>query len=365
MNISGIITEYNPFHNGHQRHIDLTKEMTKCDLLIAVVSGNFCQRGDVSVLNKFEKTAIALNHGIDLVVELPYIYTLQNAGVFGYRSVEILKALGINNLVFGSETNNIEELKKMASLSINIDHLKEIMNNGLSYPKSYGLLASALYPNDILAVSYLRAIEHFGGINAFSIERNSNYHGTEISKFCSASAIRNAILNGEDYSSGTDVIIDEPHFLFELYPYLRRILLTHDKKELHDIFLVSEGIENLLIKNALKYERFDDFLNNTISRRYTKARIQRTIVNIMLQIKKINIDNLSPLNFIRVLGFNEKGQSFLREYNNEDYKIVTQFKNIPKDYKEIEWKATCLYSTLLKNPNEYLKKELRGPIILK
>ena len=176
MNVSGIIVEYNPFHNGHQRHINLTKEITGCDLLIAIVSGNFCQRGDVSVLNKIEKTQIALEHGVDLVVELPFIYTLQNASVFGYHSVELLKALKVNNLVFGSETNNIDELRKMATLSINIDHLKEIMNNGLSYPKSYGLLTSALYPNDILAVSYLRAIEHFDGIKAYSINRNSNYH---------------------------------------------------------------------------------------------------------------------------------------------------------------------------------------------
>ena len=102
MNVSGIIVEYNPFHNGHQRHINLTKEITGCDLLIAIVSGNFCQRGDVSVLNKIEKTQIALEHGVDLVVELPFIYTLQNASVFGYHSVELLKALKVNNLVFGS-----------------------------------------------------------------------------------------------------------------------------------------------------------------------------------------------------------------------------------------------------------------------
>lgn len=365
MNISGIIVEYNPFHNGHLRHIELTKEMTQCDLLIAIVSGNFCQRGDVSVLNKFEKTEIALNHGIDLVVELPYIYTLQNATVFGYRSVEILNALGINNLVFGSESNNLEELKKMASLSINIDHLKEIMSSGLSYPKSYGLLASALYPNDILAVSYLRAIEQFKDIKAISIDRNSNYHDTTLNNICSASAIRLAILNGQDYSKATDATIKDPHFLSELYPYLRRILLTHDKNQLHDIFLVSEGIENLMIKNALKYESFEDFLNNTISRRYTKARVQRTIINIMLQIKKETVNSLSKLNYIRVLGFNEKGQSFLRNFHNEDYRIVTQFKNIPDDYKDIEWKASCLYSTLLKKPNDYLKQELKGPVIIK
>ena len=111
MNISGIIVEYNPFHNGHLYHLNKTKELTNPDLIIAITSGNFTQRGEISIINKFDKTMAALEHGIDLVVELPYIYTLQNSSVFGKRSVELLNKLGINNLVFGSETNNLEELK--------------------------------------------------------------------------------------------------------------------------------------------------------------------------------------------------------------------------------------------------------------
>ena len=365
MNISGIIVEYNPFHNGHIRHITMTRQITDCDLLIAVTSGNFCQRGDVSVMDKFEKTEAALNYGIDLIVELPFIYTLQNASVFGKRSVDILASLGINNLVFGSETANIDELKKMAEMSINIDHLKEIMNTGLSYPKSYGLLASELYPNDILAVSYLRALQKYPDIKAIPIERNSEYHSIELNEICSASAIRNAIKENRDYSKSTPVQIKEAHFIDELYPYLRNLLLTMDKKELSSMFLVNEGIENLMIKNALKYTDYNDFLNNTVSRRYTRARIQRTIVNILLQNKKETVLKLPEMNYIRVLGFNEKGQNFLRNYHNENIKIVTQFKNIPEQYKDIEWKASIIYSSLLNDSNAYLKKELRGPVIKK
>ena len=365
MNIAGIIVEYNPFHNGHLRHINMTKKLTGCDLLIAVTSGNFCQRGDVSVMDKFEKTEAALNHGVDLVVELPFIYTLQNASVFGKRSVDILASLGINSLVFGSETNNIEELQKMAELSINVDHLKEIMNTGLSYPKSYGLLASELYPNDILAVSYLKALQNYPNIKAIPVERNSEYHSTELDEICSASAIRKALKENRDYSKSTPISINEAHFIDELYPYLRNLLLTMDKKQLGNMFLVNEGIENLMIKNALKYTDYNDFLNNTVSRRYTKARIQRTIVNIILQNKKETVLNLPEMNYIRVLGFNEKGQNFLRNYKNENIDIVTQFKNIPEQYKNIEWKASIIYSSLLKDPNAYLKKELRGPIIKK
>ena len=157
MNVTGIIVEYNPFHNGHIYHINKAKEITNADLLIAVCSGNYVQRGEPSIINKFDKTRAALQHGVDLVVELPYIFTVQNASVFGQKSVEILNNLKVNSIVFGSECNNLEELNNFASHSINIDHLKEELDKGNSYPKSYGLLAGSLYPNDILAVSYLKA----------------------------------------------------------------------------------------------------------------------------------------------------------------------------------------------------------------
>lgn len=362
MNITGIVVEYNPFHNGHIRHIKQAKKLTKCDLLIAVTSGSFSQRGDISVIDKFDKTALALEYGVDLVVELPYIYTTQNAKVFGEKSLEILKVLGINNVVFGSETCNIEELKKYAELNIDITKLKEIMSTGTSYPKAYGLLASALYPNDILAVSYLKAIKD-SDIKAFPIKRTSNFHDNKLKKVCSASAIRNAIKNKEDYSIGTPAKIKNAHFNEELYPYLRTLLFTHDKKDLQDIFLVSEGIEGLLIKNAFKYDKYEDFINASISRRYTKSRIQRIILNIILQIKKKDVDNNQELNTIRVLGFNSKGQKFLRDYENENIKLVTQFKNMPEDYKIIEWKVAQLYASLQRKPDKYLKKELKGPVI--
>lgn len=364
MNVTGIIVEYNPFHNGHIKHIKQALKLTKCDLLVAITSGSYCQRGDVSIINKFDKTKAALDYGVDLVIELPYIYTLQNAKVFGEKAIELLNAIGVNNLVFGSETNNIEELQKYAELNINVDYLKEIMATGLSYPKAYGLLASSLYPNDILAVSYLRAIKG-KNIKAFPIKRTTKYHSDVLKKICSASAIRNAIKNKQDYSIGTPIKVKEPHFNNELYPYIRRILMTSSKEELSRIFMVSEGIENLLKKNAYAYDYYDDFINNCVSKRYTKARIQRVLVHILNNISKNEVGNINKLDYIRVLGFNAKGQEYLRNYHNKSYRIVTQFKNIPEDYKNIEWKVASTYALLLKKPKEYLQKELKGPIIKK
>ena len=124
MNLCGIIVEYNPFHNGHMLHINKAKELSRADGTIAVMSGNFCQRGDFSVIDKFAKAEIAINHGVDLVVELPYLYATQNASKFAYGAINVLKACHINHLVFGSETNDIEILKDIASTEINPDHLK-------------------------------------------------------------------------------------------------------------------------------------------------------------------------------------------------------------------------------------------------
>lgn len=362
MNVTGIICEYNPFHNGHLYHINKAKELTNPDVLVCVLSGNYNQRGDISIINKFEKTKAALENGVDLVVELPYIYATQNAYKFGSTAVNILNKLNCNNLVFGSETNNLEELSKYADLEIDVTRLKELMHDGNSYPKAYGLLSGSLYPNDILAVTYLKALKDTN-IKPISIQRTNDYLSTDLDIIASASAIRKAIKENKDYQKATSMKIDNPVFNEDLYPYLRQILFTTPRNKLQEIFLVSEGIEALLIDNAIKYDNYDEFINNSITRRYTKSRIQRVCLQILNQITKQEVNNLPELNYIRVLGFNDKGRNLLKQLKEKE-NIVTLFKNIPKEYKDIEWKTSLTYSLLQKNSNEYLKQELKGPIII-
>lgn len=362
MKVTGIIVEYNPFHNGHIYHINKARQLTNPDLLVAVTSGNYNQRGDLSIINKFEKTKAALNYGVDLVVELPYIYTVQNAYTFGSKAVDILKMLKVNDLVFGSETNNLEELKKYAELEVDVTRLKELMHDGNSYPKSYGLLSSALYPNDMLAVTYLKAIKE-SNINPISIQRTNDYNSTDLKQISSARAIRNAVKQNKDVSESTPIDIKQPVFNESLYPIIRNILFTRSSKELANIFMVSEGIENLLKDNAIKYDNYDDFINNCISRRYTRARIQRVLLHIVNNINKNDVSLIPNMNYIRVLGFNCKGQEYLKQIK-DDCKVVTQFKNIPSPYKDIEWKTSLVYSNLTSNPQEYIKQELKGPIII-
>ena len=364
MKVCGLIVEYNPFHNGHIKHIKEAKKLTKADLIIAVTSGNFTQRGEVSIIDKFEKTKAALNNGVDLVIELPYIYTVQNGSEFAKKAVEILNDLKVSDIVFGSETNNLEELKKMSSFNIKVDNLKEKMKTGMSYPKAYGLLTDSLYPNDMLAVSYLKAISKTN-ITAHSIKRTTNYNNTKLNKIASAKAIRYAIKFNKNYRIATPMCINNPHFTEELYPILRHTLLTRNKSELNKIFLVNEGIENLLIKNAVKYDNYKDFINNSISYRYTNSRINRVCLHILTNVTKADYKKASKDKYIRVLGFNKKGQKYLKTLKNSDINILTQFKNINENSKDIEWKASILYSSLVKKPSLYLIKELKGPIIKK
>ena len=362
MKITGLIVEYNPFHNGHLYHINKAKELTNPDVLVAITSGNFNQRGDISIINKFDKTKAALDNGIDLVVELPYIYTTQNAYVFGSKAVDILNKLNTNYLVFGSETNNLEELKKYAQLEVDVTRLKQLMHDGNSYPKSYGLLSSSLYPNDMLAVTYLKALANTN-IEPISIQRTNDYLSQDLDIISSATAIRKAVKDNLDISKTTPIKINDPIFNEDLYPYIRNILFTHSSEQLSKIFLVSEGIENLLKDNAIKYDNYEDFINNSISRRYTKSRIQRILLQIANNITKNEVSALPDNNYIRVLGFNNKGQELLKSLK-EDVNIVTQFKNIPEEYKDIEWRTSLTYSSLLKDGQDYIKQELKGPIIL-
>lgn len=358
---TGIIVEYNPFHNGHRYHIGEARRLTDPDLLIACMSGPFTQRGDISIIDKYEKTKAALDNGVDLIIELPFIHTVQNAYVFGKQAVSCLDRMGADTLVFGSETNNLEELKKYAELEVDVTRLKQLMHDGNSYPKSYGLLSGSLYPNDMLAVAYLKATKYTGMIPV-SIQRTNDFHSKELDLICSASAIRKAVQEGRDVSSCTPVAIEEPLFNKDLYPYIRRLLFTMDREELSEIFLVSEGIENLLKENAVRYDDYESFMEASISRRYTRSRIQRILVHIACHIRKKDVETLPEADFIRVLGFNEKGRSYLKQMK-ENMNPVTLFKQIPEPYKQLQWKAELLYASYKKDPQNYIRRCLQGPEI--
>ena len=203
----GIICEYNPFHNGHLYHIKKIKEMYPDYTIILVMSGNFTQRGDVSILNKWDKTKIALDNNVDLVVELPFVYSTQSSDLFAEGAISILNALKIDTLVFGTERDNISDLELLADIQINNieyqDKVKEYLSQGLNYATSTNKALEDLTsikvdtPNDLLALSYIKQIKkHNYPIKYINIKRTTSYHGSEVlDNITSASNIRKLYLS--------------------------------------------------------------------------------------------------------------------------------------------------------------------------
>ena len=208
MEVIGIICEYNPFHNGHLYHIKKIKEMYSDSLIILVLNGYFLERGEISILSKEAKTKIALAHGVDIILELPVIYGTQSADTFASISLKILNNFHVNKIIFGSESNEIEKIKEIASKQLDEEYnklVKEYLDNGLNYPTA---LAKALnidfefLPNDLLGISYTKAIiQNNYNIEPITIKRTSAYHDTSSNDhIVSASNIREKIKNNEDIS---------------------------------------------------------------------------------------------------------------------------------------------------------------------
>jgi predicted nucleotidyltransferase len=369
--IAGIVVEYNPFHNGHLYHLNQTKTITGCDLLIAVMSGNFVQRGEPALIDKWTRTKAALNAGADLIIELPFALTVQSASQFAKGAVTLLDLAGCTGLVFGSETNDIETLQIMADCPINVDAIKENLKQGYGYPKAVGMVQGSYAPNDILGIAYLKALKETS-MKAICIQRTNSYHGEELDhEIASATAIRKAILSGLDVSNYTTMAQDLiPSSLISYalyYPYIRLKLLTTSKEELVDLFMMDEGMENHLVKMAMAYDDFESFITKAVSKRYTKARIQRTLAHLMVHTTKLEMKQLTPLNTIRVLGFNDKGRAHLKTLQENEVKIASRFNQIPLSYRRLEHRSTLVYASVLPiaERNRLVQREIEGPVIKK
>ncbi len=365
MKVTGIIVEYNPFHNGHIYHIQQARSITECDVLVAVCSGNFVQRGQPAVIDKWERAKTAVANGVDLVIELPFPFALQSATYFGASAVRLLAMAKADSIVFGSETNNLEELKEISEMSFNIDNFKENMKAGYSYPASYGFMADSYGPNDILAISYLKALQNYPDITPYSIKRTNEYDNPELTgTISSAMAIRKALNEGKDVSSYTvmaDTLTTYPEVTMEkLYPYIRTLLLTTPLEQLREIFLMDEGIENHLVKQANSCRDYASFINNATTKRYTTSRIQRTLCHLLVQNTRSFMNNLPEYDHLRPLAYNRTGQAYLKQLQQQGVKIVNHFSQIIKPYRELEYKVAVVYSMLM--DSEQQEKIIRGEV---
>lgn len=342
MKACGIVTEYNPFHNGHIYHIQQALKLTNCDCMIAVMSGNFVQRGEPAIVDKWSRTRACLMNGVDLVLELPYPFATQSADQFAYGAIHVLANANVSDIVFGSETNDLATLRKICDDLPNLNKSKSV-----SFVKNFSSLYPSFSSNDLLGISYLKALKEYKHITPHTIQRTNAYHSDDMSSsIASASAIRKALLKKQDISNTTIMAKDiiNPFTLEQYYPYLQTLLMNADGNDLASILLMDEGMEQLLKANAKKYFVFEDFLNACVSKRYTRSRIQRTLIQVLTQTKKEEIKNLPPLNYIRILGFNDKGRAYLSTLNKEDCILASKFNQIPEAYRTIELRATQAYA---------------------
>lgn len=354
MNAIGIICEYNPFHNGHKYHILEAKKLDPKAIIILVINGYFLERGEVSILSKEAKTKIALDNGVELVISLPFFYGSQSADNFAYGAIKILNEFKINELVFGSESNDIKKLKKLAreekKLSLKI---KLNLKKGFSYPKALGdsYQEELSTPNDLLGVSYIKAINKINKrIVPVTIKRTNSYHDIDSNdEIISASNIRNKINKKEDITKYVPKGIGE-HIeninLNDLFPYLKYKILTDD--HLEEYLTVDEGIQNKLIKNINKVNNIEELIESIKSKRYTYNRLKRMLVHILIGLKKDDVKKYKELDYIQILGFNKLGQVYLNKLKNKN-EINLKTKNYQSIIYRYEIKSASLYNLISKN----------------
>ena len=357
MNKVGIICEYNPFHNGHIYHLEKVKELFPDSYIVLVLVGNFTQRGDLSVINKWDKTKIALKYNIDLVVELPFNIATSSANYYAKGAIDILNKLDCNYLVFGSETNDIDLFYELANITKNNkeyeNNIKKYLDKGYNYPKACSLALKDVSkkvidkPNDVLALEYVRSIINTNSkIKPISIKRTNSYHEDEItSNIASATSIRKNINNKKLIKNtlpkiSLDLINDvDTNKYFE---YLKYEIITNDN--LNEIDGVDEGIENKLKKEIINCDNLEDFILKIKSKRYSYNRIKRMLLHILTKTKK---DYDKDIHYIRVLGFNDNGKKILKEVkNNINMPIITKYKKEHDYLFKDDINANKLYSLL-------------------
>ena len=388
----GIVAEYNPFHNGHLYQIRKIREIFGKDVFIAVVgSGDFVQRGEISFLDKWEKTQVNLECGVNLVTELPLYYSIQNAEIFSKMATRILDYLGMDIQVFGAEEENIEVLQKVLDLQKSQDYKDKLMGymkKGNSYSTSQRLalkeyeLDGIVKSNNILALEYMREIEKSNlGIKPFIVKREiSEYNEEKVEKerkeFASASFLRNELEKILEEFCGDknlkskklileklekiqkfvpeksfEIILENLEFKIknginfqklkeEIFKIVKYKILTEKKEKIMEIYDINCEIYARIYRGAEISKNYREFLENTKSRNLSNRRVERIILNILLNIKAEMMD--FEINYVRILGFDKKGQEYLkkiRENNNfEDIEGKNSFekKNIFVNWKDIE-----------------------------
>lgn len=391
----GVVAEFNPFHNGHKYLVDALKE-NGVNTVTAVMSESFVQRGECACISPYERVRMALENGVDLVLSLPVQYATASAEFFSDAGVTVLGSLGvIDALGFGAECEKADELKRCAEIITSDEfrpYLEKRLNEGNSFPKARQCaledMGEKLYaeilstPNNILGIEYIKAISgKFPGIDIRPVKRVGASHdsGDLSGEICSASAIRELLKNEADFKkflpSVSFEILKEniekdkaPADYKKLESAVIYKLRTMSAEEFRNLPDISEGLENRLISAIKSSNSLDEILEKVKTKRYTHSRLRRIVLCAFLGITKKDV--LLPVPYIRVLGFNSKGASLLKEAKEKAIlPIVTKssdIKNLGEDAQRtfaLECTARDLFSLSLPVPDE-CGKEMTDKIIV-
>lgn len=360
--ILGIVSEYNPFHNGHLHHLNLSKKISGCSFTVAVMSGNFTQRGDTALVDKWTRAEMALKAGVDLVIELPTLYALSSAENFADGAIKILNSLGVVDYIsFGSEIGEIAPLNDVASILYKepkefSNLISKQLKSGLSYPKARELAVSMYFgssskkfkevlenPNNILGIEYLKALKkHRSPIEPITIKRDySDYNSKTVKKgIASATAIRTMIEQNKNihyvvpYETYElmEQKIENKEIIKNLSVFEKEIIYTLRKMSVQEIASlpdVSEGLEFRIKEAANISNTLESLLYNIKTKRYAETRIRRILLYALLGIKEKDINmsrRITP--YIRILGFNKHGKRIISAIaaNNPRLKIIVSVK---------------------------------------
>lgn len=376
MKITGVVAEYNPFHRGHEYQLKMARQLSNCDYVAVVMSGNFVQRGEPAIIDKYKRAAAAVHGGADLVIELPLPFACQNAELFAEAAVTELKKLNITHLSFGCEDTDIELLKEIAAIQLNSKEyttiIKEELKKGISYPRaltnsisrisSHSIEDVISSPNNVLGIEYIKSSFKLNfNLDFVPVKRIGKNHNDEdlSGQFDSATAIRKGIFlkGGEIYRNSLtekslemlELFYDEYGGFNSLNNYLNYIyykILTLGPEGLNGIYEISEGLNNKIYSNIFKHGNVDDFIMSIKSKRYTYSKLRRILLNILLGITKgdirhfmsTNISNISNSNissndcrnYVKVLAFNDRGRFLLKDLKDSGTYFVKRFS----DYKK-------------------------------
>ena len=377
MDIVGVVVEYNPFHKGHKYHIDKIKEKFPDSIIIAAMSGNFTQRGEISIVNKWDKTRIALLEGIDIVAEIPFVFATESADKFAKCSIQMLSSLGCSHLVFGSECNDTSKLFTLALAQVNNplfeEQVKKHMHEGLNYPTS---ISRALYeitkvkidsPNDILGIAYIKEIiKQNSDINPSTIKRTNDYHNTTSNEeIISASNIREKLLSNIDVKRFVPektyaLLPNDISFVNDYFDYLKFKIIS-EGLEISKYQTVDEGIEYKILKVIYEVNSIDELIGKLKTKRYTYNKLKRMFIHILCSFTKDEANENNDIKYIRLLGFNERGQKHLNKIKKSlKVPLLTKFD---PDLLSVELRVSSIYGMIRKDKlssgDEYKRKPLK------